>query len=214
MATDATCLPVPVERQSVIHRRVDSLSSCFIPIVFMEPFIGQVQLFAFNFAPKDWAFCNGQLMSIAQNQALFSLIGTTYGGDGVTTFALPDLRGRVPNHFGQGPGLNSYEMGQVSGTETVTLIQTQMPTHTHPMMVSNQTASVSDPTGHVLAASTGLDSLSGATVTVHTYGTNPTGVASPQTIGIAGGNQSHNNMQPYLTMNYCIALYGIYPSRT
>lgn len=179
----------------------------------MEPFIGQISLFGFNFAPKDWAICDGQLLSIAQNSALFALIGTTYGGNGQTNFALPDLRGRVPMGQGQGPGLSPRNMGEVSGSENVTLQQSQMPMHSHMLSVSNQTASASDPTGHVLAASTGSDPVDGATVTVNTYGTNPTGTASPQAISTAGGSQPHDNMQPYLTMNYCIALVGVFPSR-
>lgn len=173
----------------------------------MEPFIGQVQLFAFDFAPKDWAFCNGQLIPIFQNQALFSLIGATYGGDGQTTFALPDLRGRVPNHFGQGPGLNNYVMGEAAGSENVTLLSVQMPAHNHLLEVSNQPASQSSPANHTLAVS----GFNGEPVL--TYGTTVDGVASSASISPSGGNQPHYNMQPFLTMNYCIALTGIYPSR-
>ncbi|MVM37044.1 phage tail protein [Spirosoma sp. HMF3257] len=151
----------------------------------MEPYIGQVQLFSFNFPPKDWAFCDGRLLSIVQNQALFSLIGTTYGGDGITTFALPTLRGRIPIGFGQGPGLTSRQMGEESGTESVTLISSQMPAHNHLLMASSQPATQNSPENHLLAISNGLDNSS----------------------------QPHNNVQPYLAMNYCIALYGVFPSR-
>lgn len=179
----------------------------------MDVYIGMIGLFAFNFAPKSWAICNGQLMSIAQNSALFSLIGTTYGGDGVTTFALPDLRGRVPNGQGQGPGLSDYAMGQASGTEQVTLLGMQMPAHNHLMEVSRSPATVSDPTGGVLAASNGTVDNLGEPVTVHSYAPAPNAVANAQAITMSGGNQPHPNMQPYVTMNYCIALYGIFPSR-
>lgn len=173
----------------------------------MEPFIGQVQLFAFNFNPRGWMFCNGQLLSIAQNSALFSLLGTTYGGDGITTFALPDLRGRVPNGQGSGPGLSNYQMGQAAGSEQVTLLQTQMPQHNHLMEVSDQPASQSSPANHILAVpGVGGEPLSA-------YGTSPDAIADPRSIGMAGSNQPHQNMQPYLTMNYCIAVEGIFPSR-
>lgn len=174
----------------------------------MEPFIGQIGLFGFNFAPRGWALCNGQLLSITQNSALFSLLGTTYGGDGISTFALPDLRGRVPNGQGQGPGLSDYQIGQASGTENVTLIQSQMPQHNHPLNVSSSPATSNNPAGTVLAVS--ADANEGA---VNTYGTTINATANPQAIGLAGGNQPHENMQPYLTMNYCIALEGIFPSR-
>jgi microcystin-dependent protein len=179
----------------------------------MEPYIGQVQLFSFNFPPKDWAFCDGRLLSIAQNQALFSLIGTTYGGDGITTFALPDLRGRTPIGFGQGPGLTSRQMGEESGAEAVTLISSQMPAHNHLLMASSQPATQSSPENHLLAVSNGVDNSSDSPVNVNTYGTTATTTANPMAIGVSGGNQPHNNMQPYLAMNYCIALYGVFPSR-
>ncbi|WP_338874749.1 tail fiber protein [Spirosoma sp. SC4-14] len=180
----------------------------------MEPYIGQIQLFAFNFPPKNWAFCDGRLLSIAQNQALFSLIGTTYGGDGITTFALPDLRGRTPIGFGQGPGLTYREMGETSGSETVTLISTQMPMHNHLLMASAQSANQNSPENHFMAVSNGVDSNSESPVSVNTYGTTASTTANPMSISTSGGSQPHNNMQPYLTMNYCIALYGIFPSRS
>ena len=180
----------------------------------MEPFIGMIALFGFNFAPKGWAFCNGQLMSIAQNNALFALIGTTYGGDGITTFALPDLRGRVPKGFGQGPGLSSYSMGESSGSENVTLMSMQMPAHTHTLMVSTMPATSNNPDGHVMAVSNGSVPSLEASASVNTYGTQLSGIASPQAIGVSGGSQPHYNMQPFLTMNYCIALEGIFPSHS
>ena len=169
----------------------------------MDPFIGQLMLVGFNFAPTGWALCQGQLLSIAQNTALFSLLGTTYGGDGVTTFGLPDLRGRVPLGFGQGPGLQNYTQGQQSGTENVTLIASQMPTHSHSVACVNGDPNDSSPANslpaHVAA------------------GGYQTGAANAQMsatmIGAAGGNQPHANMQPYLVLNWIIATQGIYPSR-
>ncbi|WP_185155395.1 phage tail protein [Rudanella paleaurantiibacter] len=173
----------------------------------MEVFIGMIGLFGFNFPPKDWAFCNGQLLSISQNSALFALLGTTYGGNGQTTFALPDLRGRTPIGMGNGPGLTPRVIGEMSGTENVTLLYNEMPQHVHTLNVSNQAGTSPTPGGNVPAvSSSGGEPLSG-------YGATIDATASQQAIGAAGGNQPHNNMQPYLAMNYCIALYGIFPSR-
>ncbi|WP_375445358.1 phage tail protein [uncultured Fibrella sp.] len=179
----------------------------------MEPFIGQICLFGFNFAPKNWAFCNGQLMSIAQNSALFALLGTTYGGDGVNTFALPDLRGRAALHFGSGPGLTPRQMGESSGSENVTLLSSQMPVHNHLLMVSAQIGTEASPTGNVVATPIGTVDTDGTNVSVKAYNPTPNSTAYPQAIGMAGSGQSHQNMQPYLVMNYCIALTGIFPSR-
>lgn len=147
-------------------------------------------------------------MSIAQNSALFSLLGTMYGGNGQTTFALPDLRGRVPLGVGHGPGLSNYDQGQIAGTETVTLLQTQMPQHNHVLAVSGSPGTANNPAGHVLAVATDANE-----VAVNAYGTAINATASPQSIGIAGGSQPHDNIQPYLALNYCIALEGIFPSR-
>ncbi len=174
----------------------------------MDSYIGQIQPFGFNFAPKNWLFCNGQLMSIAQNTALFSLLGTTYGGDGVTTFALPDLRGRASLHFGQGPGLTTRVLGEASGQETVTLLNSQMPTHNH--LLNATTTSTAEVPTNAFPGSAALAS-DGAAVTA--YGTTPNTTMSPQAIGLAGGNQPHQNMQPYLVLNWCICQYGIFPSR-
>ncbi|MGI4764643.1 MAG: phage tail protein [Janthinobacterium lividum] len=185
-----------------------------------EPFIGQLLLFAGNFAPRGWAFCQGQALSIAQNTTLFSLIGTTYGGDGVSTFNLPDLRGRVAVGQGQGPGLAGYVMGQEAGVETVTLTTQQMPAHTHAV---SATLTVDASPGSTTAAT-------GANIAeiVQTPGRPPTlynafttgTPASPATVaGLAvtvqsiGNSGSHTNLQPYLTLNYIIALQGIYPAR-
>lgn len=172
------------------------------PAFSQEPFIGEIRLFAGNFAPRGWAFCDGQLLPIAQNQALFSIIGTTYGGDGRTTFALPDLRGRAPIHAGSGPGLTPRVLGARGGEEQVTLTESQLPQHTHSLMASTAKADTKTPTGEVLGGNT------------KNYTAPPTNVDTDiSSIGIAGEGQAHNNMQPYLTLNYIIALQGIYPSR-
>jgi microcystin-dependent protein len=172
-----------------------------------DPWLGEIALVAFNFAPVGWAFCNGQIMSIQQNTALFSLLGTTYGGDGVRTFALPDLRSRVPLSFGQGTGLTNYDLGTVGGVEGVTLNSQQMPLHNHsytPQAVAAAGGSVS-PANALWAESPDGTAL---------YKTGATNAnMAPQTIGNAGGNQPHENRQPYLALNYIIALQGIFPSR-
>jgi microcystin-dependent protein len=167
-----------------------------------EPFIGQVMMIGFTFAPRGWALCDGQILPIAQNTALFSLLGTTYGGNGTTTFALPDLRGRVPIHAGQGPGLSPYTLGQVGGAEQVTLLANQMPAHNHSLSATNAEASLTLPGGQLLAQSREV-----------TYGSGAPVAMNPQSIGQAGGSQPHENRQPYLTINFIIALEGIYPSR-
>jgi microcystin-dependent protein len=177
-----------------------------------QPFLGMIALFGFNFAPRGWAICQGQLLSIAQNTALFSLLGTTYGGDGITTFALPDLRGRVPLGQGQGPGLSNYVIGEVTGSENVTLISTQMPAHSHALMVSGTPATAATPVNNVMAVASGSTST-GDPVTVNAYGPTPNAIANPNSIGASGGNQPFPIVQPILAMNYCIALEGIFPSR-
>ncbi len=166
-----------------------------------------------NFAANGWALCNGQLMSISQNTALFSLLGTTYGGDGVQTFALPNLQGRVPIHQGQGVGLSPYVMGQIAGSENVTLLQNQMPLHNHLVGVSNQPGTVPDPTNAILAQ--GNSGEARRPVAVSDYVTTATtGSLAPATVSSVGGNQPHNNLQPYLCVNFIIALQGIFPSRS
>ena len=172
----------------------------------MEPFLGSLMIFAGNFAPRGWAFCNGQLLSIAQNTALFSLLGTTYGGDGVTTFALPDLRGRAPIHFGQGPGLSNYVLGEASGTENVTLVISNLPAHSHTVNASIRGDGSRSPTNNLLASPAPDTNLYTATAADTTM--------NPTMIGPTGGSQPFNNMQPFLTLNYCIALEGIFPSRS
>jgi microcystin-dependent protein len=170
-------------------------------------------MFAGNFAPRGWALCQGQIMSIAQNTALFSLLGTTYGGNGQTTFALPDLRGRTPIGTGQGPGLSPKVLGEVGGTETVTLIANQMPAHNHTIGASTSPGNIANPNGNTLAV--GQVTVGGGTELVNMYasGTNPNVLLNVQTASIAGGSQPHDNMQPYLGMNFIIALVGIFPSR-
>jgi len=175
-----------------------------------EPFIAEIRAFGFNFSPYGWAYCNGQLMPISQYTALFSLIGTTFGGDGVSTFGLPNLKGRAPMHWGNGAGLSSYVWGQPSGTDSVTLTQSQMPQHNHAIQVAEGAGGAGENTGTP-------DPTTWLGNSAHTYldtpGAIPNTQMSPKAISATGGNQPHNNMQPYLTVNFCIALDGIYPSR-
>ena len=172
----------------------------------MEPFIGQIQAFGFNFAPRGWALCDGQLLPINQYQALFSLLGTTYGGDGRTTFGLPDLRGRVPIHSGNGPGLTSRRLGQRAGAEKESLTTNQIPSHSHSVVIKAlEEGNSDDPEGKLIAGN-GLSSFgsdnSSTSKNLQPINSSPT-----------GGNFSHNNMQPFLCVNFCIALTGIFPSR-
>jgi microcystin-dependent protein len=169
-----------------------------------DPFVGEIRMFGFGFAPQGWAACNGQLLPIDQNQALFSLLGTTYGGDGRTTFALPNMQSRVPVGQGQGPGLSPYAEGQAGGAETVTLAAAQIPGHTHPVKASSGAADSSQPGGRALARSAG-----------HIYTAKPDAstVMNADMLGDAGGGQPHENIQPYLAVNFCIALAGIFPAR-
>jgi microcystin-dependent protein len=164
-----------------------------------------IAIYGFNFAPRGWAMCNGQILPIAQNTALFSLLGTTYGGNGQTTFALPDLRSRWPNHQGQGPGLSSYTIGQASGTESTTLTVNQLAAHNHLSTTPATAADGNSPdpaAGAVLAAGTNIYKVAAATVQM-----------SPTPTSLTGGSQPVPIIQPYLTVNYCIALEGIFPSR-
>jgi microcystin-dependent protein len=163
-----------------------------------------ISIFGFNFAPRGWAFCQGQILSIAQNTALFSLLGTTYGGNGQTTFALPDLRGRVPNSFGQGTGLQNYDLGEMSGAESVTLNVNQIPAHTHTFapLSANATADAGKPNSNVPAS-----------VASYTAAANANGAMAAGNTGPAGGSQPASILQPFLTLNFCIALQGIFPSR-
>ncbi len=162
------------------------------------PFMSEIKLISWNFAPKGWAFCNGQFLPINQNQALFSLLGTTFGGNGQTTFALPDLRGRVPIHMG-----NGFTLGQAFGEAAHTVTMSEMPAHTHPMGASNQAANKNIATGNVYASAP-QNLYSNA---------NPAGSMAPAAVTNVGGSQPHENLQPYLTLNWIIALQGVFPSR-
>lgn len=169
-----------------------------------EPFIGQIVMFGGNFAPRGWAFCNGQLLAISSNQALFSILGTTYGGDGRTTFALPDLRGRFPMHEGQGPGLSNRQLGQKSGTETVALNVNEMPGHSHALKCNTARGNADNPQNAV-PADADRDRI---------YSTSgPNADMSSQAIANIGGGQPHNNMPPFQVVNFIIALVGVFPSR-
>lgn len=172
-----------------------------------EPFIAEIRIFAGNFAPRSWAFCDGQLLPIAQNTALFSLIGTTYGGDGRSTTALPNLQGRAPMHPGRGPGLTSRRLGEKVGVETVTLSEAQIPSHSHTVRANTSGGNTSTPSNTTSFARAGADRLYHNQTT-----TNLVDMAS-ESLATTGGGQAHNNVQPYLTLNFIIALQGLYPSR-
>lgn len=174
-----------------------------------EPFIAEIRIFAGNFAPRSWAFCDGQLLPIANNTALFSLIGTTYGGDGRTTTALPNLQGRAPMHPGRGPGLTSRRLGQKVGTETVILNESQMPSHSHTLRGGTGGVTANVPPSNITSIDTSRNGLTA-------YQDNTTAnlvSTSSASISTSGGTQPHTNIQPYLTMNFIIALQGLYPSR-
>ena len=170
-----------------------------------DPFIGEIRMFGGSFAPAAWAFCDGQLMPIAQNDALFSLIGTTYGGDGQETFAVPDLQGRVPMHMGTGSSGTPYVEGEKAGVESVTLTTQQIPQHNHAFLASTTTGNSVTPTDNLTGNS--------AQVTFYALGTAITTMLG-QAIQPVGGSQPHDNMQPYLTLSFIISLYGIFPSQT
>jgi microcystin-dependent protein len=178
----------------------------------VEPFVGQITLFPFFFAPRGWALCEGQVLPISQYNALFSLLGTYYGGNGVSNFALPDLRGRVPVGQGQGTGLSDYVPGSVQGVETVTLLASQAPPHSHPFAAFAAPATTNAPSGALPADAHG--SGRGA-FAVNTYAPPQSPVPlAPGQVAPAGSGHPHNNLQPYLTLNWCIALQGVYPARS
>ena len=173
-----------------------------------DPFVAEIRMFPFNFAPKGWAWCDGQLMPLSQNTALFSLLGTTYGGDGKSTFALPDLQGRVPMHPGQGPGLSLHDLGEQSGVESVTLIETEIPSHAHSLNASTEDGVQGSLTHDITLANSVGGTLYQTNTTANLVSMNASAL-SP-----AGGSVPHNNMQPYLTLYFNIALQGVYPPRT
>ena len=170
-----------------------------------NPYIGEIRMFGGSFAPAGWAFCSGQLIPISENDALFTLIGTTYGGDGQETFALPNLQSRVPMHAGQGPGLSqNYQIGEMAGVESVTVTTQQMPNHSHAFVASQDLASSADPTGNLVAEP--------ALINLY-YGDVATTGLNAQAILPVGGSQPHENMQPYLVINFIISLFGVFPTQ-
>lgn len=170
-----------------------------------DPFVAEIRIFPFTFAPKGWAFCDGQLLPISQNTALFSLLGTTYGGDGKSNFALPDLQGSAPMHPGQGPGLSLHDLGETGGSETVTLLVSEIPSHNHGYRVSTQLGLENTPTGQELAQGDGVNLYAAPNSLVQ---------MSASALTPVGGSQPHNNMMPYLTLHFCIAMQGVFPPRS
>ena len=169
-----------------------------------DPFVAEIRIFPFNFAPKGWAWCDGQLMPLSQNTALFSLLGTTYGGNGKSNFALPDLQGRAPMHPGQGPGLSLHDLGETGGSETVTLLESEIPAHSHAFRASQADGIGQTPAAEMLATGIGIGQYAPP---------GPLVALSANALAPAGGDQPHNNLQPYLTFYFCIALQGVFPPR-
>lgn len=172
-----------------------------------DPFVAEIRIFPFNFAPRGWAWCDGQLLPLSQNTALFSLLGTTYGGNGKSNFALPDLQGRAPMHPGQGPGLSLHDLGETGGSETVTLLESEIPSHSHALRCSSDDGDLKAPSPNRSLARSIPGTL---------YSTSAAGLQAmaPEALAPAGGDQPHNNLQPYLTCYFCIALQGVFPPRT
>ena len=170
-----------------------------------EPYVGEIRMFAGNFAPNGWMFCEGQTLPIAENEVLFQLIGTTYGGDGEETFNLPNLASRVPIHMGTGPDGTTYQIGEMAGAESVTLTVQQIPIHNHPFLAASALGGLPTPEGNVLAKLTNIDMFSGDTTDT---------AMSPASVGPAGGSQPHENCQPFLCINFIISLFGVFPSQT
>jgi microcystin-dependent protein len=172
----------------------------------LDPFVAEIRIFPFNFAPQGWAFCDGQILPLSQNTALFSLLGTTYGGDGKSNFALPNMQGNAPMHPGQGPGLSLHDLGETGGSDTVTLLQSETPVHTHALRADD--GDVADKPAPATNRSFAFSNNTNA------FRASGTQVAlAPQSLPPAGGDQPHNNMMPYLTLNFCIALQGVFPPR-
>jgi len=178
-----------------------------------DPFVAEIRIFPFNFAPTGWAFCNGQLMPISQNTALFALLGTYYGGDGKSTSALPNMVDNAPMQSGQGQGLSERFLGEASGSETITLLVSEIPVHTHRLQAAPADATTSDPNGALLAHGAWTFQGNGGAMAMYSPEATNTNMAL-NAIAVAGGGLPHNNMQPYLTLNYCIALQGIFPQRS
>jgi microcystin-dependent protein len=171
----------------------------------MDPFVAEIRIFPFNFAPRGWAWCDGQLLPLSQNTALFSLLGTTYGGNGQSNFALPDLQGRAPMHPGQGPGLSLHDLGETGGSETVTLLESEIPAHSHTLRASLDPADLAQP----------MPTRSLAKASANLYAPPPANAPmAPEALAPAGGDQPHNNMMPYLTFYFNIALQGVFPPRS
>ena len=172
----------------------------------MDPFVAEIRIFGFNFAPKGWALCDGQILPLSQNTALFSLLGTTYGGDGKSNFALPNLQGNAPMHPGQGPGLSLHDLGETGGSQTVSLLESEIPSHSHGLLCNAAVANRTNPAGNSIArVSSGAPYAPAGSTSAQ---------LAPQALTPAGSDQPHNNMQPYLTLNFCIALQGVFPPRT
>ncbi len=171
----------------------------------MDPFVAEIRIFPFNFAPKGWAFCDGQILPISQNTALFSLLGTIYGGDGRSNFALPNMQGNAPMHPGQGPGLSLHDLGETGGSDTVTLLESEMPNHSHAWMASKADGIDTNANNELLSKGIGIGQYAPAGSLTQ---------LDPNAITPAGGDQPHNNLQPYLTLNFCIALQGVFPPRS
>lgn len=172
-----------------------------------DPFVAEIRIFPFNFAPKGWAFCDGQLLPLSQNTALFSLLGTTYGGNGKSNFALPNMQGNAPMHPGQGPGLSLHDLGETGGSQTVSLLLSEIPFHPHTMRASSDAADNFVAVGNMLAKPVGRGN------NLYSQTTTPLAALNDLALTPAGGDLPHNNMQPYLTLNFCIALQGVFPPR-
>jgi microcystin-dependent protein len=173
----------------------------------MDPFVAEIRIFGFNFAPKGWAFCDGQILPLSQNTALFSLLGTTYGGDGKSNFALPNMQGNAPMHPGQGPGLSLHDLGETGGSQTVTLLESEIPSHPHQIMgnIGQSNLATPSPTRSLARANPG-QAYTATLTNIQQFSFNA--------MAPAGGDQPHNNMMPYLTLNFCIALQGVFPPRS
>ncbi|MDZ4812662.1 MAG: tail fiber protein [Pseudomonadota bacterium] len=174
-----------------------------------DPFVAEIRIFPFNFAPRGWAWCDGQLLPLSQNTALFSLLGTTYGGNGKSNFALPDLQGRAPMHPGQGPGLSLHDLGETGGSETVSLLESEIPSHTHAFQTTTEDGTQGTLTAGGVTVATSVNGTLYQTVTTANLVQMNASAIAP-----AGGDQPHNNMMPYLTFYFCIALQGVFPPRS